>query len=223
MSCSLLANCRSLDSLNCRTRCGRRPCRRQMRCTELALMPFSWAIAAAVQCVVSPGGSASVRATTLCSTAAVNGGMRDGRVLSHSKPSTPSVMNRSCQRPHCRLAGARAAHDLRCAATIRGQQNDVRSPHMFLSGVSICHDRCQSLAVTGTYLDDDPCAHAINSHPRPASGILIRTHPSDFVHSHVRHFKLQARIFLACPPSCSVRPPLGKAGGTIMKRRLIML
>jgi hypothetical protein len=41
--------------------------------------------------------------------------------------------------------------------------------------------------------------------------------------SHVRHFKLQARIFLACPPSCSVRPPLGKAGGTIMKRRLIML
>ena len=42
-------------------------------------------------------------------------------------------------------------------------------------------------------------------------------------HSHVRHFKLQARIFLACPPSCSAQPPLGKAGGTIMKRRLIML
>jgi len=45
----------------------------------------------------------------------------------------------------------------------------------------------------------------------------------DSIHSYVRHFKLQARIFLACPPSCSVQPPLGKAGGTIMKRRLIML
>jgi len=46
---------------------------------------------------------------------------------------------------------------------------------------------------------------------------------SDSIHSHVRHFKLQARKFLACPSSCSAWPPLGKAGGTIMKRRLIML
>jgi hypothetical protein len=42
-------------------------------------------------------------------------------------------------------------------------------------------------------------------------------------HSHVRHFKLQAWKFLACPSSCSTWPPLGMAGGTIMKRRLIML
>jgi hypothetical protein len=50
-----------------------------------------------------------------------------------------------------------------------------------------------------------------------------RIRPSDFHHSHVRRFKLQARKFLACPSSCSAWPPLGKAGGTIMKRRLIML
>jgi hypothetical protein len=31
-------------------------------------------------------------------TAVAKGGMRHGRVLSRSKPSTPSVMNRSCQR-----------------------------------------------------------------------------------------------------------------------------
>jgi hypothetical protein len=43
------------------------------------------------------------------------------------------------------------------------------------------------------------------------------------VRSHVRHFKMQARTFLACLPSRSAWPPLGKAGGTIMKRRLIML
>ena len=53
--------------------------------------------------------------------------------------------------------------------------------------------------------------------------IAVQTQVLDFIHSHVRHFKLQARIFLACPPSCSAQPPLGKAGGTIMKRRLIML
>jgi LexA DNA binding domain-containing protein len=34
---------------------------------------------------------------------------------------------------------------------------------------------------------------------------------------------LQAQKFLACPSSCSAWPPLSKAGGTIMKRRLIML
>jgi hypothetical protein len=42
-------------------------------------------------------------------------------------------------------------------------------------------------------------------------------------YSHVRRFKQQAREFLACPSSYSAWPQLGKAGGTIMKRRLIML
>ena len=43
------------------------------------------------------------------------------------------------------------------------------------------------------------------------------------VYSHVRRFKKQACKFLACPSSYSAWPLLGKAGGTIMKRRLIML
>ena len=46
---------------------------------------------------------------------------------------------------------------------------------------------------------------------------------NDSGYSHVRRFKQQAQKFLACPSSCSAWPPLGKAGGTIMKRRLIML
>jgi hypothetical protein len=45
----------------------------------------------------------------------------------------------------------------------------------------------------------------------------------DFIHSHVRHFKLQAQKIRACCSSCSAWPLLGMAGGTIMKRRLIML
>jgi transposase len=72
-----------------------------------------------------------------------------------------------------------------------------------------------------------------NADPRPfvwtASAITILEKASrgrqtlESVHSHVRHFKLQAQKFLACPSSCSAWPPLSKAGGTIMKRRLIML
>jgi hypothetical protein len=42
-------------------------------------------------------------------------------------------------------------------------------------------------------------------------------------YSNVRRFKQQAQKYLACPSSYSAWPPLGKAGGTIMKRRLIML
>jgi hypothetical protein len=42
-------------------------------------------------------------------------------------------------------------------------------------------------------------------------------------YSHVRHFKLQAQKILACFLSISAWPPLRRAGGTIMKRRLIML
>src|SRR5260221_748789 len=61
-------------------------------------MPAALAMAAAVQCVVSPGGSALVRATTRSITGWASGGMRGGRVLSRSRPSTPACMKRSCQR-----------------------------------------------------------------------------------------------------------------------------
>ena len=77
------------------------------------LIPWSLAMAGAVQCVVSPGGSIWVAATTRAATSASSGGMRDGRVLSRSRPATPSVMKRSCQRqttvlltPACRMISA---------------------------------------------------------------------------------------------------------------------
>jgi len=47
--------------------------------------------------------------------------------------------------------------------------------------------------------------------------------PARSSHSHVRHFMQQAQNFFARASSCSVRPLLGMAGGTIIKRRLIML
>ena len=50
-------------------------------------------------------------------------------------------------------------------------------------------------------------------------------------HNALRDFPLSCspfqaagtRIFFACPPSYSAQPPLSTAGGTIIKRRLIML
>ena len=102
MSRTLSAKRGSFESLNCCIRCGCRPWLRQMRCTELMLLAL--ATAGAVQCVVSPGGSESVSCTTHPMIAVPSGGMRDGRVLSRSRPSTPACMNRSCQRQTAVLA-----------------------------------------------------------------------------------------------------------------------
>src|SRR6516164_4754754 len=110
MSRSLVTNWRSRDSLNRRTRCGWRPWVCQIRCTELTLIPICLAILAAVQWVTSPGGSVCVSATVCSCTLAGSRGIRDGRVLSRSSPSTPCAMKRSCQRhtvtlllPVCRM------------------------------------------------------------------------------------------------------------------------
>ena len=48
--------------------------------------------------VASPGGSANVSSTTRSTSADGNGGSPGFRVLSWSRPATPSRMNRSCQR-----------------------------------------------------------------------------------------------------------------------------
>src|SRR6266436_829048 len=98
MSRSLATNWRSRDSLNWRTRCGWSPWVCQIRCTELTLIPTCLAIIGAVQWVTSPGGSVCVSATVRSCTVAGSRGIRDGRVLSRSSPSTPSTMQRSCQR-----------------------------------------------------------------------------------------------------------------------------
>src|SRR6516165_10018999 len=98
MSLSFGTKSGSCDSLNWRIRCGCNPCARQMRCTELTLTPTALAIIAAVQWVVSPGGSPRVNATVRSCTLVGSGGMREGRVLSRTRPATPARMNRSCQR-----------------------------------------------------------------------------------------------------------------------------
>ena len=67
----------SLESLKRRTRCGAKPCARQMRCTEETLMPAALAMAAPVQWVASCGGSVAVSATTWSMTSWPSGGTRE--------------------------------------------------------------------------------------------------------------------------------------------------
>src|SRR5882724_8798390 len=150
-----------------------------MRCTELTLTPASLAIALAVQWVVSPGGSPRVRATTRAAISGPRGAMREGRVLSRSRPSTPSSMNRSCQR---HTADAGRAHDLGCARPVGGQKHDPGAPDVLLRAVPIRHDRVQADAGGGAYVYGDACSHPPDSHRLKPAGIPIRTQPSDFDH-----------------------------------------
>jgi hypothetical protein len=89
---------RVLGELEVRIRCGRSLCARQIRSTELGLILTASAMVLAVQWVASCGGSEAVSSITRSIAACARGGMREGRVLSHKSPGTPSRMKRSCQR-----------------------------------------------------------------------------------------------------------------------------
>ena len=56
------------------------------------------AMARLVQCVVSPGGSPSVRSISRAAIGPGTGALPGFRVLSRSRPSTPASMKRRCQR-----------------------------------------------------------------------------------------------------------------------------
>ena len=60
--------------------------------------PLLGSIVRLVQCVVSPGGSASVRSTSAATAASDTGALPGFLVLSRKSPSTPASMKRCCQR-----------------------------------------------------------------------------------------------------------------------------
>jgi hypothetical protein len=185
MSRTLSAKRGSFESLSCRIRCGCRPWLRQMRCTELTLTPLASAMAGAVQCVVSPGGSVSVNRTARAMTSASNGGIRGGRVLSRSRPSTPACMNLSCQRQTAALATP--AWRMICAVPCRAvaigrQQHDSRAPDMLLRAVAVADNGKQALAVAGSSMQADPSAQGGDPHAAPDLGNPFRPLPSGFIH-----------------------------------------
>jgi hypothetical protein len=106
-------------------------------------------------------------------------------------------MNRSWQR-HRQVLLACLLHDLVGAQASGGQQHDPRSPHVFLRAVAIRNDRFKASTIGGFHIDGDPGACPVDLHNREHTGIRIRILPSDFIHSHVRRFQVQASKFVAC-------------------------
>src|SRR4051794_17651525 len=90
MSSTLAANAGSLDRLKVRMRWGCRRCASQIRCTALRLMPTALATMRPVQCVAALGGSPHGSASTLAMVAGASGVQPGLRVLSRTRPSTPS-------------------------------------------------------------------------------------------------------------------------------------
>src|SRR5438270_3867035 len=145
----------SRDSLSCRTRGGWSPCERQMRCTEETLIRTNPAIAAAVQCVVSPGGSLCVSATTRSPMAGGSGGTREGRVLSCNRPSTPVCMNRSCQR-HRQVLLLAVCRMISLVPRPSAVNSTIRARHTCFWGLfrsaTIASRRARSAAFTSTVI-----------------------------------------------------------------------
>src|SRR5437899_2149269 len=141
-----------------------------MRRTALALMLAALAILSAVQCIVSPGGSESVSATTRLATSGPSGAMRGGRVLSRGSPSKASSAKRSCQR-HTGPGLAGPPHDLDGANAICAQQDDPGAPDVLVPRIALADERRQPLAPGGRNRKSDPSTHAPDSHAHSPKGI----------------------------------------------------
>ena len=73
-----------------------------------------------------------------------SGGVRDGRVLSRSRPPCPSSIKRSCQGQTQVFDLSVWRDDLVGADAIGAQQHDPGSPHMLLQCVTIPRQRLQT-------------------------------------------------------------------------------
>ena len=146
-----------------------------MRRTALALMPAAFAIMSAVQCVVSPGGSASVSATTRSATSGPSGGMREGRVLSRSSPSTPSAAKRSCQR-QTQVFDLPVRRMISIVPTPSALNSTISARQTCFCGrVAVPDQRRQAAAIGRRNGEGYSCAHAPDSHARSTKGIPRRT------------------------------------------------
>ena len=130
-----------------------------------------------------PGGSPSVKATTPSIASALSGLIREGRVLSRTRPSNPSSRKRSCQRQTQVLDLGRSPHDLVRADAIGGQQHDFQPARRAsaarcglapqLSGRRISADETER---------DFPARIAQTAFGRARIGIPARTHVLGSIH-----------------------------------------
>src|ERR1700749_3128733 len=177
---SLSTNRGSVESLNCFTRCGCRPCARQMRWTELALMPTTFAIMAEVQWVASVGGAVWVSVTTR----SVIPQRRDARgaCLIVQEAVVTCLHEAFLPAPHTGLRLAGPAHDFIGANTVRAQQDDLSPPDMLVWGVAVPRQRLQTAAVGRPESNGNSGSHAPDSHAFRSRGIPSRIQMLDAVH-----------------------------------------
>ena len=148
MSRSLGTKSGSLEKLKRRTRCGAKPCARQMRWTEETLTPAALAIAAPYN------GSPRAR---------LGRGQRhhlvDDLLAERRNARRPGLVAQQAvdpfrgeaflPAPDASLRLARSAHDLNGAKTVRRQQHDLGPPGMLLRDVAVTDDRPQAAAIDG--------------------------------------------------------------------------
>ena len=140
-------------------------------------MPTAFAIARTVQWVASSGGRLERQRHHLVDPAGGERRLPGGRVLSRSRPSTPSAMKRSCQR-HTQVFDLPVAAMIAIGAqTLVGQQHDPRSPDMLLRRTPRRDDRSSrawSAAVTSILIPVRIPRHGMRrgSTGNPSSGLF---------------------------------------------------
>ena len=80
------------------------------------------------------------------------------------------------------LALARLPHDRGRAEPVDCRQHDCGTPDMLLRAVAVRHDGIKPVTVRGGHFNDDPRAHAPDSHAIIPAGIPKRTLPSPSIH-----------------------------------------
>lgn len=80
---------------------------------------------------------ADLSPTTRSAISGPSGAMREGRVLSRSSPSKPSVAKALLPAPHAGLGLAGPPHDFERAGAVSAQQHDLGAPNVLLRAVTV--------------------------------------------------------------------------------------
>jgi hypothetical protein len=129
----------------------------------------------------SCGGSSMVRAT-IRSAKGLSFGMREGRVLSRSSPSTPSAAKRSCQR-QTQVLDLPVSRMITFVPTPSALSNMICARQTCFCGalrsLTRAHNRVMSARGDGK---GNPSSHAPDSHTASPPGIPIGIQMSHFIH-----------------------------------------
>jgi hypothetical protein len=120
-------------------------------------------------------------ATTRTATSSGKRGVPGGRVLARSRPSTPSSMNRECQRQTAVLLTP-AVPMISTVPMPSAVASTIRAPHMLPQTVAVIDDRLQALAIGQAQVDGNGSTHSPDLHNATPRGVPARTLMSRSIH-----------------------------------------